>query len=493
MIFEYNLKSSFHGYILIWIASFLIQESLTLNIIKKHQNSCPQGQICFQFGRTIQKNTPVQQRNIQTILRRTGDIGKTVTEWSQWSTCHKVKCTQTRRRLCSLNCNGLILKEERACKKVSEFGWRLNCKEYWKRDLPNQHLRNNRKRKKPLSRMIQELKLKSTKIVNFQRIMTVRNINATEMLRKRKKPYSKWSRWTVCSKSCTTQRFRWCKKPTVCGNDIIQETAYCYIEGTFCQKWIQKKIEENQGEDNEANINFNVEYFTKPEETKLKKPKQPNPAFTDFVIQNDRRISDCGAVNVSIFTSAGVLNMLRIIGGHPTQRGRWPWQVALLNRFKEAFCGGTLISNQWIVTAAHCVRKRLYARLGEHDLYYKEGTELEFKVVKSVKHPDYDADTVDNDIALLKLPMSVKLNQYQLIPACLPQPYQPLPTTKLCTIIGWGKRRTTDAFGTDILQEAQVICFVLVIAEEEWIHVLEILEARYFARIFRRCSGLYSV
>lgn len=83
-------------------------------------------------------------------------------------------------------------------------------------------------------------------------------------------------------------------------------------------------------------------------------------------------------------------------------------------------------------------------------------------MVKSVKHPDYDADTVDNDIALLKLPTSVKLNQYQLIPACLPQPYQTLPTTKLCTIIGWGKRRTTDIFGTDILQEAQVFFLILL-------------------------------
>lgn len=84
------------------------------------------------------------------------------------------------------------------------------------------------------------------------------------------------------------------------------------------------------------------------------------------------------------------------------------------------------------------------------------------QITKTVKHPEYNPDTVDNDIALLKIPASVKLDQQQSVPACLPNPHQVLPTTKLCTIIGWGKRRLTDAYGTDVLHEAQVTIFVKI-------------------------------
>ena len=64
--------------------------------------------------------------------------------------------------------------------------------------------------------------------------------------------------------------------------------------------------------------------------------------------------------------------------------------------FQEAFCGGTLVSSRWILTAAHCVRKRLFVRLGEHNLQQSDGTEIEFRVELSIKHPRYDKKTVDN-------------------------------------------------------------------------------------------------
>ncbi|XP_021934617.1 trypsin V-A-like [Zootermopsis nevadensis] len=94
--------------------------------------------------------------------------------------------------------------------------------------------------------------------------------------------------------------------------------------------------------------------------------------------------------------------------------------------------------------------------MGEHNLDENEGTELEFRVERAVTHPGYDADTVDNDVALLRLPAEVRPDKYWGF-ACLPRYKQELPPAQqLCTIIGWGKRRSGDPFGTDVLHEATV-------------------------------------
>lgn len=96
-------------------------------------------------------------------------------------------------------------------------------------------------------------------------------------------------------------------------------------------------------------------------------------------------------------------------------------------------------------------------RLGEHDLTINEGTELELRVETVTIHPDYDADTVDNDVALLGLPMTLSMFGTRKVEiACLPAPKQSLPTNQLCTIIGWGKTRATDDIGTDVLHQAKV-------------------------------------
>lgn len=146
---------------------------------------------------------------------------------------------------------------------------------------------------------------------------------------------------------------------------------------------------------------------------------------------------------------------LRIIGGRESQAGAWPWQVMILNKYYEPFCGGTLIHPQFVLTAAHCVRHRLYVRAGEHDLISDEGNEQEQRVIKTITHPDYDVETVDNDMALLKLRRPFKMTKYVSV-ACLPPPNEFKEVDSLGTILGWGKRKDTAVFGSDVLHQAQV-------------------------------------
>ncbi|CAH2107311.1 unnamed protein product [Euphydryas editha] len=257
--------------------------------------------------------------------------------------------------------------------------------------------------------------------------------------------FSPWSTWTPCSRKCTSVRRRNCLKPAVCGRKVIRQSAYCYLEGSYCYQWIRNRMARRKD----------------PEYNVVEKMPEPVPAIH---AEDSRalppRLPSCGRVgrhrgSPSARFRAKMQEMVRIIGGRPAPPGKWIWQVAVLNRYKEAFCGGTLIALRWVVTAAHCVRKRLYVRLGEHDLLVQGPGEIEMKVIEAVIHPEYDPDTVINDVALLRLPEPARPELGHGI-ACLPKPHQILPPHSTCIILGWGKKRPTDVHGTRILHEAQV-------------------------------------
>ena len=106
-----------------------------------------------------------------------------------------------------------------------------------------------------------------------------------------------------------------------------------------------------------------------------------------------------------------------------------PWQAAIVNRGKaQPWCGGALISDRYILSAAHCFRGKSEAKveviLGEHDWTTKADRvhDQRFKVEKIIRHPDFDRLTAyDHDFALLKLaePVQGRL----LRPVCLPEAY----------------------------------------------------------------------
>lgn len=125
------------------------------------------------------------------------------------------------------------------------------------------------------------------------------------------------------------------------------------------------------------------------------------------------------------------------MGGYEASSGAWPWQIAVLDRKKRLICGGTLIGNEFVLTAAHCVISNMRIVAGEYNLIEKEGHEQERRVIKAIKHPGYNKNNVDNDIAILKLDSPLELTQ-RVWPACLPDQSEELQPQQMATILGWG-------------------------------------------------------
>lgn len=275
----------------------------------------------------------------------------------------------------------------------------------------------------------------------------VRQLKA-EDVQKRFRGFSQWSSWSACSRKCTTVRRRHCLRRAICGRQVIRQSAYCYMEGSYCHHWIRNRMQRRK---DPGYLGYATsEYMA----------STPAPAIHPQDSRASPPTPPCGRVgryrgSASARLRQRMRDMVRIIGGRPAPPGKWAWQVAVLNRYKEAFCGGTLVSLRWVVTAAHCVRKRLYVRLGEHDLLLRNRGEVEMKVTEAVIHPRYDPDTVVNDVAMLRLPESARPDLGHGV-ACLPAPHQPLPPHTSCVILGWGKKRPTDVHGTRVLHEAQV-------------------------------------
>ncbi|XP_054165140.1 plasma kallikrein-like [Oppia nitens] len=180
---------------------------------------------------------------------------------------------------------------------------------------------------------------------------------------------------------------------------------------------------------------------------------------------------DCG---VSRKPFVNRLELGRVIGGTDAFRGEFPWMVSLQLVINTTLvyhlCGGSIVNQQWIVTAAHCVQpykhdlqNKLFVRFGS----LNSSIGFVHRLAKTVIHPmnRYDGDNNDDnyaDIALIKLDRPLryrKIYGYYLVNSvCLPNISDNFYSTTYATLSGWGQYRYRDPiYGAWVYKETKIL------------------------------------
>ncbi|CAH0561955.1 unnamed protein product [Brassicogethes aeneus] len=186
-----------------------------------------------------------------------------------------------------------------------------------------------------------------------------------------------------------------------------------------------------------------------------KPPTRPSKPPTKPTTTTESPIATgaCGAKN-------GFQDQERIVGGHNADVNEWPWIAALFNSGRQ-FCGGSLIDDIHILSAAHCVAHmsswdvaRLTVRLGDHNIKTQSETRhVEKKVRRVVRHRGFDPRTLYNDIAILTLDSPVDFTR-NIRPVCLPGAGRDF-AGQTGTVIGWGSLRESGPQPA-VLQEVSI-------------------------------------
>jgi len=139
-----------------------------------------------------------------------------------------------------------------------------------------------------------------------------------------------------------------------------------------------------------------------------------------------------------------------IVGGSEVVPHSWPFLVQISaggnNPTQSIFCGGSILNEEWILTAAHCFYRRTDANTlsrfrvtaAEHDITRVDPDEQRRSIAQAILHPDYNSRTLDNDIALLRLSSPLDLSVAKASPVVLNDDDNCPTSGAQCDVAGWG-------------------------------------------------------
>nr|XP_060619993.1 transmembrane protease serine 12-like [Anolis sagrei ordinatus] len=181
-----------------------------------------------------------------------------------------------------------------------------------------------------------------------------------------------------------------------------------------------------------------------------------------YMLLTDAQLEENSTVECGIRPIFGRGTGPRIVGGYDALPGAWPWQVSLqlyeIGLGYIHLCGASLITNNTVVTAAHCTRSSMNPALwrvvlGLHHLHKHSSHTIMRRVKNITVHASYNMETYENDVALFTFVRPIRYNAY-IQPICIPENVLIRPEYP-CYIAGWGRAREKGK-GKLILQEAQV-------------------------------------
>uniref|UniRef100_A0A1B0FLW7 Peptidase S1 domain-containing protein n=1 Tax=Glossina morsitans morsitans TaxID=37546 RepID=A0A1B0FLW7_GLOMM len=174
-----------------------------------------------------------------------------------------------------------------------------------------------------------------------------------------------------------------------------------------------------------------------------KNAKQQNELFANYFFnfsQPEVKYNRPHKTECSTKCYCGTPNVNRIVGGTQVRQNKYPWTAQLVRGryFPRLFCGGSLINDRYVLTAAHCVknnRDQITIRLLQLDRSSRDPG-ITRQVARTIIHPSYDSTRIVNDLALLRLDSPVPMTE-KVRPVCLPTANQNFEG-KTGIVAGWG-------------------------------------------------------